>query len=54
MADMKAYARMVATSIVDESITIGPNDQVLTLSTCTYQPPESKEQCFVVQARRIR
>ena len=54
MADMKSYARMVSSSIIDESIVIGPNDQVLTLSTCTYRPPEAREQCFVVQARRIR
>ncbi len=54
IADMRAYAEMISASIVDGSVAVGPNDQVLTLSTCTYRPPESKEQGFVVQARRIR
>lgn len=54
MESLRAYAEMVSHSIIDDRITIGPNDQVLTLSTCTYRPPDSKEQRFIVQARRIR
>ncbi len=54
MADMREYAKSVSPSIIDESIAIGPRDQVLTLSICTYAAPDAKEQNFVVQARRIR
>ena len=54
IAEVKAYAQMVSSSIIDDSVIVGPNDQVLTLSTCTYCPPEAEEQGFIVQARRIR
>lgn len=51
MADMMAYAGTVSPSIVDHSITITAADQVLTLSTCTYEYDDS---FFAVQAKRIK
>lgn len=51
MAEMKAYAGTVSPSIVDGTITILPSDQVLTLSTCTYEYDNSR---FAVQARRVK
>ena len=51
--EMRSYAESASPSFVDPSITVGPKDQVLTLSICTYAPPDAREQGFIVQARRI-
>lgn len=51
MADMMAYAGTVSPSIVDQDTTITAADQVLTLSTCTYEYDDS---FFAVQAKRIK
>jgi len=50
-AEMIAYANTMSPSIVDDSVTISATDQVLTLSTCTYEYDNSR---FAVQARRIK
>ncbi|HOG00439.1 MAG TPA: class B sortase [Clostridia bacterium] len=51
MAEMAAYANTVSPSLVDESVAVTAADQVLTLSTCTYEYDNSR---FAVQARRIK
>ncbi len=51
MAEMIAYANTVSPSIIDTSVVISSADQVLTLSTCTYEYDNSR---FAVQARRIK
>lgn len=45
------YAKTVKPSNVDTSVTIKPSDQVLTLSTCTYEYDDS---FFAVMARRVK
>jgi len=45
------YAKNSKYGVVDESVTIRGGDQVLTLSTCTYEYDNS---FFVVSARRIQ
>ncbi len=45
------YAKTVKPSNVDPDITIRPSDQVLTLSTCTYEYDDSY---LAVMARRIK
>lgn len=44
-AEFKTYSKF------ENDVTVGPKDQVLTLSTCTYEYDDSR---FIVQARRIR
>jgi len=44
-AEFKSYSKF------QNDVTVGPNDQVLTLSTCTYEYDDSR---FIVQARRVR
>jgi len=44
------YAKNSKYSVVDEAVTIKASDQVLTLSTCTYEYDNSR---FAVSARRI-
>ncbi len=51
MAEMIAYAKTMSPSIVDDSVTISATDQVLTLSTCTYEYDNSR---FAVLARRVK
>ncbi len=51
MAEMIAYAKTVSPSLIDESTVITATDQVLTLSTCTYEYDNSR---FAIQARRIK
>ncbi len=51
MADMVAYAGTVSPSLSDRTTSITATDQVLTLSTCTYEYDNS---FFAVQARRIK
>ncbi len=51
MADMTAYARTVSSAMVYENTVITPADQVLTLTTCTYETDGSR---FAIQARRVR
>lgn len=51
MAEMIAYAKTMSPSNIDDSVTISATDQVLTLSTCTYEYDNSR---FAVQARRIK
>lgn len=51
MAEMIAYANTMSPSIVDDTVSISATDQVLTLSTCTYEYDNSR---FAVQARRIK
>lgn len=43
-AEFKSYSKF------ENDVTVGPNDQVLTLSTCTYEYDDSR---FIVQARRV-
>ncbi len=50
MNDMITFAKTSKYSVVDDSVTIRPSDQVLTLSTCTYEYDNSR---FVVSARRV-
>ena len=45
------YAKTVKPSNADPDVTIKPSDQVLTLSTCTYEYDDS---FFAVMARRIK
>lgn len=45
------YAKTVKPSNVDASVTIKPSDQVITLSTCTYEYDDS---FFAVMARRVK
>ena len=45
------YAKTVKPMNYDPSVTIGPNDKVLTLSTCTYEYDGSY---FAVMAKRIK
>ena len=45
------YAKTVKPSNVDTSVTIKPSDQVITLSTCTYEYDGS---FFAVMARRVK
>jgi sortase B len=45
------YAKTVKPANLDSSVTIKASDQVLTLSTCTYEYDDSY---FVVMARRIK
>ncbi len=51
MNDTVKYARTVSPSVVDDTITIQPSDQVLSLVTCTYEYDDSR---YVVMARRVR
>lgn len=51
MADMAAYARTAPSSTVSDTVSISQADQVLTLTTCTYEADGSR---FIVQARRVR
>ena len=51
MADMTAYARTVSSARVYENTVISPSDQVLTLTTCTYETDGSR---FAIQARRVK
>lgn len=51
MAEMIAYANTMSPSIVDAAVTISAADQVLTLSTCTYEYDNSR---FAVLARRTK
>lgn len=51
MTDMIAYARTAQSSVVSDSAAVSGTDQVLTLTTCTYEADGSR---FVVQARRVR
>lgn len=50
MNDVIDFAKGSKYSMYDQNITIKPSDQVLTLSTCTYEYDNSR---FVVSARRI-
>lgn len=45
------YAKTVTPSNIDKSVKIQPGDQVLTLSTCTYERDGS---FFAIMARRIK
>ncbi len=51
MKDWIDFVSNVKYSIVEKSVTIQPSDQVLTLSTCTYEYDNSR---FLVSARRIQ
>ncbi len=50
MNDMLDYVKTIKYSVVDEDVVIKNSDQVLTLTTCTYEYDDS---WFVVSARRI-
>ncbi len=50
MNDMLDYVKTIKYSVVDEDVVIKGSDQVLTLTTCTYEYDDS---WFVVSARRI-
>lgn len=51
MADMVAYARTAPSSTLSDNTTVSQADQVLTLTTCTYEEDGSR---FIIQARRVR
>lgn len=51
MTDMIAYARTAPSSTLSDNVTISQADQVLTLTTCTYEQDNSR---FIIQARRVR
>ena len=51
MKDWIDFVSNVKYSIVEKSVTIQPSDQILTLSTCTYEYDNSR---FLVSARRIQ
>lgn len=51
MNELVKIAKESKYSVVDDSITVKSSDQVLTLSTCTYEYDNSR---FVVSARRIK
>ncbi len=45
------FAELKSFSKFENDVTVGANDQVLTLSTCTYEYDDSR---FIVQARRVK
>lgn len=51
MIDMVAYARTAPSSTLSDNTTVSQADQVLTLTTCTYEEDGSR---FIIQARRVR
>ena len=51
MNDAIKYAGTVSPSVIDQTITIQPSDQVLSLITCTYEYDDSR---YVVMARRVK
>ncbi len=51
MNDVVSYMKSEKYTIYDDTVTIKPSDQVLTLSTCTYEYDQSR---YVVSARRIK
>jgi len=51
MNEIVAYMKSDKYTVLDDSVVIKPSDQVLTLSTCTYEYDESR---YVVSARRIK
>lgn len=51
MNEIVSYMKSEKYTIYDDTVTIKPSDQVLTLSTCTYEYDQSR---YVVSARRIK
>lgn len=51
MNDTVKYANTVSPSVTDDTVTIQPSDQVLSLVTCTYEYDDSR---YVVMARRVK
>ena len=51
MNEVVSYMKSEKYTVYDDTVTIKPSDQVLTLSTCTYEYDQSR---YVVSARRIQ